>query len=224
MSETTGLHEVLNDVKDQIRVHIRAEERSRKAKKAFHVVAVGLSAVLLLSIVLYFSHYHLLLAARGFSSSPDCILYSTIDENGEEHRVVGDRSGQIPQALAYLRKNAFGIWTVVETRRIDANNHLISMGIAADTISNNASDSPVLASFYQHQEVLIGDTAIKGIPDLSANMSENYVFEVNQTGNQYIIRLTWSGKGDALSELSSLMEWLMSAGYIQTSYPTMVLK
>ena len=56
MSETTGLHEVLMDVKDQIRVHIRAEERSRKAKKAFHVVAVGLSAVLLLSIVLYFSH------------------------------------------------------------------------------------------------------------------------------------------------------------------------
>ena len=138
--------------------------------------------------------------------------------------MVGDRSGQIPQALAYLRKNAFGIWTVVETRRIDANNHLISMGIAADTISNNASGSPVLASFYQHQEVLIGDSAIRGIPDLSGNTSGNYVFEVNQIGNQYMIRLMWSGKGNAVSELSSLLEWLMSAGYIQTSYPTMVLK
>jgi hypothetical protein len=47
---------------------------------------------------------------------------------------------------------------------------------------------------------------------------------VNQIGNQYMIRLMWSGKGNAVSELSSLLEWLMSAGYIQTSYPTMVLK
>jgi hypothetical protein len=97
------------------------------------------------------------------------------------------------------------------------------MGLATN-MSDNTSDPSVLTSFYQHQEVLIGDSAIRGIPDLSGNTSGNYVFEVNQIGNQYMIRLMWSGKGNAVSELSSLLEWLMSAGYIQTSYPTMVLK
>ncbi len=176
-------------------------------------ILISTLAVLLVAItLLWINNYSLVVAINDLKSGD--IVYSGIDDNGNEYRVI-EATQRNNMVLAYLSKNKLGIWSLSSSATYDkSTGQLASIGWMKEAGIKrfSAADNPIFE--MEWHRLYYGEDAIKTISFLPGQIPENVAINIRQAGSQYSIHLISYESPDILNRID-MKEILKKASCIR---------
>lgn len=182
-----------------------------KQRKKFSVSTsiILILSVILILLLLYMNNYSIALTLYGFNKAGTTIVYTGMDADGKEFRVLkNDRGDQPNPRLGFAHKNSIGFWSMTVSDQ-PAESGVLS-ACFTDTFLTQTNGIEANTSQLLHT-VYCGRNAVKLIPDLTPYLPDGTIATVQQSGQNYTIHVMASGSAEA----TDIPELLQSLGCIQ---------
>lgn len=172
-------------------------------------IAIVLLSVILALLLLYMNQYSIVLTLHGFNKAGTEIVYTGMDADGKEFRVLkNDRGDQPNPRLGFAHRNGAGLWSMSVSDQ-PAESGVLSTSFT-DTFLTQTDGSEANTSQLLHI-IYCGRNAVKLIPDLAPYLPDGTIATVQQSGQDYTIHVMASGS----AETTGIPELLQSLGCIK---------
>lgn len=173
-------------------------------RKSYFKIILALT-VLVVLLSLYVNSYRLALLSIGYKYDETEMVYTGLDGNGQEFRVVADNRDNKYGGMAIITRNKLGIWMVsLNTQEVISwskyNFGRVYVGTPEPSLEIHV--------------IYCGNNAVRKINDLSEIIPNNCTAYVEQHGSSYLIHLM-SYSGSEEYNRINLYGYLLGNGYIE---------
>lgn len=170
------------------------EFKRKKARRILEFIVL----LQIMIIIIFANNYKLTLLLNGFNTKTDQIIYTGMNDNNREYRVIEHyKSGKVTE-IAIFSKNALGIWR--KTEHTYESNGILEIGWIT-TAGMQTYEKDIRTQFEVHH-LYCGDNAIQMIPSLVEYLPDNTTVDIQQIGTSYSIHLIAYGNAEILNSVS----------------------